>query len=113
MAKRILWLGLIGILLITAQLLLAADKKIVGGPFAVSVTTRSATIAWIVQTDEVTLKATGGAALSAPALQVQSTTLTSLQPNTRYEYTISSGTDQETGSFKTPPAASEPYSFLV
>lgn len=113
MAKRILWLGLIGILLITAQLLLAADKKIVGGPFAVSVTTRSATIAWIVQTDEVTLKPAGGAALTSPALQVESTTLTSLQPNTRYEYTISSGTDQEKGSFKTPPAAAEPYRFLV
>src|SRR5437868_6380244 len=113
MKKQILGTAAIGILVVAAQVLLAGEK-LAGGPFAVNVTGRSATIAWIVQGDEVTLQPSARATtLQAPALRVQATTFTSLQPNTRYEYNISSQGDAGKGSFKTPPAGAEPYRFVV
>ena len=113
MKKQILCAVTIGTLIVAAQVLLAGEK-LAGGPFAVNVTARSATIAWIVQGDEVTLQSsTGATPLQAPALRAQATTFTSLQPNTRYEYNISSQGDAGKGSFKTPPAGAEPYRFVV
>src|SRR5437667_6818256 len=82
MNTKILRTAAIGSLVVAAQVLLAGDK-LTGEPFAVNVTGRSATIAWIVQDDEVTLqKSAGATTLQAPALRVQATTFTSLQPNT-------------------------------
>jgi hypothetical protein len=104
------------VLVAAAALTTAAERieKIVGGPFAVNVTGRTATIAWVVQSDAVALRtAAGAAALTSPSLRTETTTFTSLQPNTHYEYNISSEGDAGKGSFKTPPAGSEPYRFLV
>ena len=39
---------------------LAAADKIVGGPFTVNVTTRSATVVWIVESDQLILHPPGG-----------------------------------------------------
>src|SRR5512133_2824078 len=102
-------------LVLAVQLTTVAQKieNIVGGPFVVNVTSRSATIAWIVQGNNVTVRAQSGTAvLSSPALRTEKTTLTSLQPNTSYEYNISD-TDAGKGWFKTPPTGSEPYRFVV
>jgi hypothetical protein len=113
MRKQILFVAIVGIVVVTAQLLLAAEK-IAGGPFVVNVTGKTAMVTWIVQADEVTLQpSTGAATLSAPVLHVQSTTFTGLQPNTRYEYNIASQGETGKGSFKTPPNGAEPYRFLV
>jgi hypothetical protein len=104
------------ILMAAAALTGAAEQgeKIVGGPFAVNVTGRTATIGWIVQADEVSLRPSGSAAhVKAPLLRTERVTFTSLKPNTRYEYNISSEGDAGTGSFKTPPMGAEPYRFLV
>jgi acid phosphatase type 7 len=94
---------------------LTGGEKIVGGPFTVSVTQRTATMVWIVQTDEMTLRpATGTASRTSPSLRVEKTTFTGLQPNTRYEYAIPDAGDVGTGSFKTaPPAGPVPYRFVV
>jgi acid phosphatase type 7 len=116
MRKRILFSALIVLLAAAIQLTVAAEKieKIVGGPFAVKVSGRTATIAWVVESNEVTLHtAEKPAAMTSPALRIETTTFTSLQPNTRYEYNISSESDAGKGSFKTPPSGSEPYRFLV
>jgi len=113
MRKQILLAACIAVLAAATQVLPAAEK-IVGGPFAVSVTARTATVVWLVQGDAVTLKAgTGATTVTSPALRVQSTTFTSLQPNTRHEYNIASEGDAGKGSFKTPPLGDEPYRFLV
>jgi len=113
MRKHVVFsIAIVGALFAASQFLLAAEH-IVGGPFTVKVSTRSATVAWIVQSDEVTLKGPTAETLSSPTLRVESTTFTSLQPYTRYEYNISSAGDAGKGSFKTPPTGSEPYSFLV
>jgi 3',5'-cyclic AMP phosphodiesterase CpdA len=88
---------------------LAAAPKVVGGPFVVNTTARGATVAWIVESDEVTFHAAGAAAKTSPALQVEYTNLTGLQPNTRYEYEAGG----QKGSFKTPPNGAEPFRLLV
>ncbi len=94
---------------------MAAGQKFAGGPYVVGVTSKSATVAWIVQVDDVTFHPPSGAAvLTAPALRVQSTTLTGLQPDTRYEYNVGSGGDEGKGSFKTAPSSSDAaYRFVV
>jgi hypothetical protein len=97
------------------HVVLAAGQKVLGGPYVVGVTSKSATVAWIVQADEVTFRPSNGAAvLAAPALRVESTTLTGLQPDTRYEFNIGSAGDEGKGSFKTAPSSVEaPYQFVV
>jgi|SRR2546422_11593202 len=106
-------LGMAGVAALAATVTLAAGEKIVGAPFAVGVTQKSATMVWIVQSDELTLRpAAGGTTLTSPSLRVEKTTLTGLQPNTRYEYDILEGADGGKGSFKTPPPAGPaPVSF--
>jgi hypothetical protein len=91
---------------------LAAAQKIAGGPFVVNVTPRTATVVWLVENGVATLHAPGSAARTSPSLRVEKTTLSGLQPNTRYEYDIS-GSDAGKGSFKTPPAGAGSYKFVV
>jgi len=107
-------LMIVGIAALVAAGPLAAGEKIVGGPFAVGVTDRTATMVWIVQTDEMKLRPEGTTTMTSPSLRVEKTTFTGLQPNTRYEYAIPDGGDAGRGSFKTPPLAGPaPYRFVV
>src|SRR5260370_27199045 len=96
----------------TAQLI-AGSEKIVGGPFVVEVTGKTARVAWLVQGDEVGLQPAIGAAVSSLSFRVETTSLTSLQPNTLYQYNIASLGEAGKGSFKTPPAGAEPFRFLA
>lgn len=101
-------------LALAGAFLASAAEKIVGGPVAVSVGPRSATIVWVVQTDSLTLSLPDGKKKESPSLHVEKTTLTGLQPNTRYDY-AAAGIDAGKGSFKTAPAADAtgPYRFVV
>jgi hypothetical protein len=90
---------------------LAADK-IAGGPFVVNVGPRSATVVWVVQTDSLNLRSKSGQPRVAPSLHVEKTTMTGLQPNTRYEFDAG-GSPAGKGSFKTAPTGAEPYQFVV
>ncbi|HTS27556.1 MAG TPA: metallophosphoesterase [Bryobacteraceae bacterium] len=104
-------LKVLGVVFAAAATVAAADK-IVGGPMVVNATPRSATVVWIVQSDEVTLQPPSGPPRKSPSFRVEQTTLTGLQPNTPYEYNAS-GQEAGKGSFKTPPTGSEPYRFVV
>ena len=92
----------------------SAADRIVGGPIAVNVGPRTATIVWVVQSDSLTLTLPDGKKKESPSLRIEKTTLTGLQPNTRYEYDASN-MDAGKGSFKTAPLAdgTGPYTFLV
>lgn len=97
----------------------SAAPRIVGGPFIVNVGPRIATITWVVQEDEVLLRAPGNVeARTAPAFHVEKTTIGSLTPNTRYEFEVP-GHPEAKGSFRTAPAAptaaapAPPFEFLV
>src|ERR1700722_14216434 len=110
------------LLLAGGATLLAADKvadkpadKIAGGPFVVNATSRTATVVWIVQTDELTLQGPADTKLrTSPSLRVEKTTLTGLKPNTHYEYRVAAQ-DAAKGSFKTAPSNNDPapYQFVV
>lgn len=99
----------------TLHIALAAGQKIAGGPYVVGVSSKTATVAWLVQADDVTFRPPAGAtALTAPVLRVEHTTLTGLQPNTRYDYNIASGGDEGKGWFKTAPSSSDvAFRFVV
>jgi hypothetical protein len=98
-------------LLATAALPLSAADKIVGGPMAVNVGPRTATIVWLVQDGQVTLKG-GGDERSSPTLRVEKTTFTGLKAGTTYEYSIP-GHEDLTGKFKTAQTEPGPYEFVV
>jgi acid phosphatase type 7 len=90
-------------------------QDIVGGPYVVNATPKSATIVWVVQSDLVKFRPqSGGDPGISPSLQVQKAILSGLKPNTRYEYEIP-GHESAKGSFKTPPSASDsaPYRFFL
>jgi 3',5'-cyclic AMP phosphodiesterase CpdA len=92
---------------------LSAAGKIAGGPFVVNVTARSATVVWIVQSDELILRPPGGVeGRYSPSFQVEKTTLTGLQAGIRYEYELP-GYPGVKGSFQTAAAPAAPYHFLV
>jgi hypothetical protein len=88
---------------------LSAAPKVVGGPYVVNATSRGATVAWIVESEQVTYQAAGAAVKSAPALRMEYTRLSGLQPNTRYDYEAGG----QKGSFKTPPTGVEPFRFVL
>ncbi len=84
---------------------IAAAQKIVGGPMALNVTPRSATVVWVVLSDQANLQpAAGGVPKTAPSLRVEKATFTGLQPGTRYDYYVG-GQEAGRGSFLTAPAA--------
>ena len=94
---------------------LAAAQKMVGGPFVVNVSARNATVVWVVEDRQLTLQGPDGAARTSPTLRTEKTTLTGLEPNKRYEYSVpgQDGSAATKGSFKTPPAGAGSYSFVV
>ena len=92
---------------------LAGADKLIGGPFIVNVTTRSATVVWIVQSDELILHPPGGVeGRYSPSFRVERTTLASLQAGSKYDFELPSFPGVK-GSFHTAAAPAAPYSFLV
>jgi hypothetical protein len=101
------------LLVLAGCAVLSAAPALVGGPFVVNVTRNTATVVWIVKSDDLMVHPPAGAAARVyPALQVEKTTLTGLQPNTRYDYDIP-GQEGVKGWFKTAATATQPYHFLV
>jgi hypothetical protein len=101
------------VLSLAAALSVAAADTVVGGPMAVNVSARSATIVWIVQSGEVALEAQGSTdQRTEPALRVEKTTFTGLRPGTVYAYSVPGQADLK-GSFKTAPTGAVPFEFVV
>jgi acid phosphatase type 7 len=98
-------------LLSTALVVQAADK-VVGGPFAVNVSGRSATVVWIVETGEAAITAQGtGETQTVPTLRAEKVDFRGLKPGTEYSYKVP-GHDLS-GTFKTPPAGDQPFEFVL
>lgn len=92
---------------------LAAEPNIAGGPYVVNVTSKAATIAWLVSDSDVTVQPPGtAAAIHSPVFHVEKTTLTGLTPNTRYEYEIPGVTGAK-ASFKTAATGQTPFQFVA
>lgn len=96
--RRALLSVVILVALAGAAHLFSAAERAIGGPFVVDVTSRTAKIAWLVP---------GG------QFKAESMSLTSLQPNTRYEYNIEQLGEAGKVSFKTPPEGPGPFTFVA
>ena len=88
---------------------LCAAPKVVGGPYVVNATSRGATVAWIVESEQVKWHAPGAADKMAPSLRMEYSGITGLQPNTRYDYEAGG----RKGWFKTAPTGAEPFRFVL
>jgi acid phosphatase type 7 len=76
MKKRVLL-----ILILFAATSLIAEEKLVGGPYVVNVGQRSATVAWVVETGQVSLgTAPGQGEKTAPVLRSEKVSFTGLEP---------------------------------
>ena len=107
----------IGILLLTGVALLVAapaEEKIVGGPYAVNVKGRSATIAWVVEGQQVRIGETPDSLTkSAPALYSRKVSFTGLAAGKTVYYDVLDGRAEGKGSFKTPPAGPATFEAVV
>ena len=100
-------------LLLALAASLSAAPKIAGGPFVVNVTSTSATVVWIVQSDDLILHPpAGGESRSSPSFHIERTTMTGLQRGTHYDFDLPAYPGVK-GSFRTAPAATAPYQFLI
>jgi acid phosphatase type 7 len=90
------------ILALFAASFIQAQDKLIGGPFVVNVTPRSATVAWVIDTS----------ATSVPVLRSQHITLSNLAPGSRYSYDVTH-TDEGKGQFRTPPVGAASFQFIV
>jgi hypothetical protein len=91
----------------------APAEKVVGGPYAVNVGPRSATIMWVVESGEASLGlAQDKMSRTVPVLRAEKIILTGLRPGTEYFYNSFPG-DGGKGSFKTAPTGASPFQFVV
>jgi len=103
----------LAVVLLACGLVAQAADKVVGGPYAVNVGPRSATVAWVVQTSEARLGTEPGKLTkAAPVLRVQKVAFSGLEAGKTYHYD-SFGKGEGTGYFKTPPSGAVPFQFLV
>jgi hypothetical protein len=88
-------------------------EKVVGGPYAVNVGPRSATITWVVESGQVSV-GTEPDKMSTivPILRAEKILLTRLKPGTEYFYQSFAG-DSGKGSFKTAPIGPSAFQFVV
>ena len=108
MKRLILW-ALLLCMVAGAQ---AADK-LVGGPYVIKVGPRSATVAWIVQTDGVALGTSPDKLQTiAPVLRAEKASYTGLRPGATYYYDVM-GHEEGKGRFKTAPIDQAPFEFVV
>ena len=92
---------------------MVAQDKLVGGPYAVNVGPRTATVVWVVQTGQVSLHAADtSTALSAPVLRAEKVHFTGLEPGKTYTYD-GLRWPGATGSFTTAPNGPAPFEFVV
>src|SRR3954454_8423821 len=100
--------ALIALFALTCQ---AADS-VVGGPVVVNVSSRSATVVWMVKDGEAKVVTSQEPLTASPALRAEKVGFTGLKPSTTYFYDVT-GSESRKGSFRTPPAGNEPYEFVV
>jgi acid phosphatase type 7 len=108
--RCILTFALAGVLPVAGQ---PAGEKVIGGPYVVNVGPRSARVMWVVQTGEASVGAEPGKPEKrVPILRSQQAMFNGLKAGTTYYYD-SFGGEAGKGSFKTPPAETAKFEFVV
>lgn len=91
----------------------STGAMIVGGPYAVNVGAKSATVMWLVQTGEASLGTQPGKLdKRSPVLRAESMVFPGLKAGTTYYYQAFPG-EAGKGSFKTPPTGPAQFQFVV
>ena len=111
---------LLALALCAAPMLCLGADEVVGGPIAVNVGARTATIVWLVNEAQSTMgESPADQKLTSQSLRVRKTTYTGLKAGTTYYYSVPGA---GSGHFKTAPAparaneatpAPAPYTFVV
>lgn len=110
-ASTLLLVALFNARLVSAQT--SPAEKIVGGPYAVNVGPRSATVMWLVETGQASFGTDFGKLdKSVPLLRPEKITFAGLKAGNTYYYQSFPG-DAGKGSFKTPPAGEAQFEFVV
>ncbi len=109
MRKAVPYLFLAGLI---AGGLVSAQDKLAGGPYVIDATSRTATVAWVEESGTAVLSTGGRQVKSSPALRVEKSQFTGLQPGTVYTYEIP-GHPGANGSFQTPPSGDAPFQFVA
>jgi predicted phosphodiesterase len=92
---------------------LHAADTLVGGPYVIHVTPKSATVAWVVQSSETKLgTAANQLNQTEPVLRFEHVNYSNLKPGTTYYYDVLNR-DEGKGQFKTPSAGVVPFKFVV
>ena len=111
LAGSIVWMLSEGARPATAQAPTA--EKVVGGPYAVHVGPRSATIMWVVEDGQASVGlAPDKMSNTVPILRAEKILLTGLKPGTEYFYQSFAG-DAGRGSVKTAPVGPSAFQFVV
>jgi 3',5'-cyclic AMP phosphodiesterase CpdA len=101
------------LLLLIPALAGAGSDQLIGGPYVVNTTTRSATVMWVVESATASLGVSPeNLDKKAGSLHAERTSFTGLEPGKTYYYDIGHG-EAGKGSFRTPPRSGDPYTFLV
>ena len=96
-----------------AATLAQAGEKLVGGPFVVHDTSKSATVVWIVKGADLGVGLSPDAySTTTSSLRAEKVSLTNLKPATTYYYNVL-GTEEGKGSFKTAPSGPASFMFVV
>jgi len=91
----------------------AGADKLIGGPYVVNDSARSATVMWIVESASASLGSSPDQLdRKAGSLHTEKISFTNLEAGKTYYYDIGQG-EAGKGSFKTPPRSGQPFRFLV
>jgi len=106
--RRRTWLAIVAF---SAGVVQAADK-VVGGPMAVNVGPKEATITWVVETTDARVGKAPEKLAGSPVLRYHKVTLTGLEPGTTYYYDVL-GRPEGRGRFKTAPEGPASFQFVA
>src|SRR4051812_30462428 len=94
--------------------LVAGEDKLVGGPYVVNPTPRSATIGWVVQTREVKVRSQSDKSeRTVPVLRSEKVSMTGLKAGDRISYDVLAGKKEGRGTFLAPAAEGADFHFVI
>ncbi len=93
--------------------IVARQGELIGGPYAVNVGPKTATVAWVMKTTREGIVPPTDPKVMKKATRADKITFKGLQPGATYSYDFQVNGRMIEGSFKTPPVGPAPFHFVV